>query len=211
METTHWLRAPAATLNEAAGCAAEARQAQLTKPPGSLGQLEALAIRLAALQGTPEPAVDRVHIAVFAADHGVAAEQVSAFPPSVTVEMVRNFARGGAAINVLAQEIGAMLEVINLGTVNDTGPLAGVIDCRLGPGTANFTRAPAMSPDINAPAHLRPAVRRSSALMAPPLSSSSAGRWASATQPLQLQWPARCSISRPRTLRDPAPGSTLPG
>jgi nicotinate-nucleotide--dimethylbenzimidazole phosphoribosyltransferase len=74
----------------------------------------------------------------------VAAEQVSAFPQSVTGEMVRNFARGGAAINVLAWDIGTTLEVINLGTVNDTGPLAGVIDCRLGPGTANFTRAPAM-------------------------------------------------------------------
>ena len=146
-ETTHWLRAPAAAPNEAAGRAAEHRQVQLTKPPESLGQIERLAIRLAALQGTSEPAVDRVHIAVFAADHGVAAEQVSAFPQSVTIEMVRNFARGGAAINVLARELGATLEVINLGTVNDTGPLAGIIDCRLGPGTANFTRAPAMSPE----------------------------------------------------------------
>lgn len=146
-ETADWLRAPAAAQNEAAGCAAEQRQLQLTKPPGSLGHIERLAIRLAALQGTSEPAVDRVHIAVFAADHGVAAEQVSAFPQSVTGEMVRNFARGGAAINVLAQEIGATLEVINLGTVNDTGPLAGVTDYRLGPGTANFTRASAMSPE----------------------------------------------------------------
>jgi nicotinate-nucleotide--dimethylbenzimidazole phosphoribosyltransferase len=146
-ETTHWLRAPAAAPNEAAGRAAEHRQLQLTKPPGSLGQIERLAIRLAALQGASEPAVDRVHITVFAADHGVVAEQVSAFPQSVTGEMVRNFARGGAAINVLARELGATLEVINLGTVNDTGPLAGVIDCRLGPGTANFTRALAMSPE----------------------------------------------------------------
>jgi nicotinate-nucleotide--dimethylbenzimidazole phosphoribosyltransferase len=143
----HWLRASAAPQNEAAGRVAEQRQLQLTKPPGSLGQIERLAIRLAALQSTSEPAVDRVHIAVFAADHGVAAEQVSAFPQSVTGEMVRNFARGGAAINVLAQEIGATLEVINLGTVNDTGPLAGVTDYRLGPGTANFTRVSAMSPE----------------------------------------------------------------
>jgi NaMN:DMB phosphoribosyltransferase len=87
METTHWLRAPAATPNEAAGCAAEHRQLRLTKPPGSLGQIERLAIRLAALQGTSEPTVDRVHIAVFAADHGMAAEQVSAFPQSVTGEV----------------------------------------------------------------------------------------------------------------------------
>jgi nicotinate-nucleotide--dimethylbenzimidazole phosphoribosyltransferase len=141
----HWLRASAAAPNEAAGRVAEQRQLQLTKPPGSLGQIERLAIRLAALQGTSEPAVDRVHIAVFAADHGVALQQVSAYPQSVTAEMVRNFARGGAAINVLAREIGATLDVINLGTVNDTGPLAGVIDCHLGPGTAYFTRAPAMS------------------------------------------------------------------
>jgi nicotinate-nucleotide--dimethylbenzimidazole phosphoribosyltransferase len=142
-----WLRLPAAAPNEAMGRAAEQRQLQLTKPPGSLGQLERLAIQLAALQGTSEPAVDCVHIAVFAADHGVAAEQVSAFPQSVTGAMVHNFARGGAAINVLARELGARIEVIHLGTVNDPGPLAGVTDCRLGPGTANFTRAPAMSPE----------------------------------------------------------------
>ncbi len=142
-----WLTLSAAVPNEAAGRAAEHRQLQLTKPAGSLGQIERLAIRLAALQGTSEPAVDRAHITVFAADHGVAAERVSAFPRSVTIEMLRNFARGGAAINVLAREIGATLEVIDLGTVSDAGPLAGVIDCRLGPGTANFTRAPAMSPE----------------------------------------------------------------
>jgi nicotinate-nucleotide--dimethylbenzimidazole phosphoribosyltransferase len=142
-----WLRGPAAAPNEAAGREAADRQLQLTKPPGALGQLEALAIRLAAMQGTPKPAVERVRVTVFAADHGVAAEQVSAFPQAVTVEMLRNFARGGAAINVLARELGAILKVINLGTVNDPGPLEGVLDCRLGPGTENFTRAPAMSPE----------------------------------------------------------------
>lgn len=140
-----WLRVPAATPDQSAGRTAEERQAQLTKPPGALGQLEALAIRLAALQGTSEPTVERVHILVCAADHGVVAEQVSAFPQSVTVEMLRNFARGGAAINVLARELGATLEVINLGTVHDPGPLQGVEDCRIGPGTDNFTHAPAMS------------------------------------------------------------------
>ncbi|MGH8469939.1 MAG: nicotinate-nucleotide--dimethylbenzimidazole phosphoribosyltransferase [Gammaproteobacteria bacterium] len=142
-----WLRGPAASPNAAAGREAADRQLQLTKPPGALGQLEALAIRLAALQGTPKPAVARVHITVFAADHGVAAEQVSAFPQAVTVEMLRNFARGGGAINVLVRELGAILEVINLGTVNDPGPLEGVLDCRLGPGTENLSRAPAMSPE----------------------------------------------------------------
>ena len=139
-DAIYWLRGPAASPNAAAGREAADRQLQLTKPPGALGQLEALAIRLAALQGTPKPAVERVHVTVFAA------EQVSAFPKGVTVEMLRNFAHGGGAINVLARELGAILEVINLGTVNDPGPLEGILDCRLGPGTENFTRVPAMSP-----------------------------------------------------------------
>jgi nicotinate-nucleotide--dimethylbenzimidazole phosphoribosyltransferase len=125
--------------------AAEARQAQLTKPPGALGRLEALAIRLAAMQGTPLPRIENIRIAVFAADHGVAAEGVSAFPQAVTVEMVRNFARGGAAISVLARELRASFEIMNLGTATETGPLAGVLDLRLGPGSANFVREPAMS------------------------------------------------------------------
>jgi nicotinate-nucleotide--dimethylbenzimidazole phosphoribosyltransferase len=140
-----WLNVPAAPLNGAARDAAEARQASLTKPPGALGRLEALAIRLAAMQGSPLPRVDNVRIAVFAADHGVAAEGVSAFPQSVTVEMVRNFARGGAAIGVLARELGATLEVMNLGTASDPGPMDGVLYQRLGSGTANFVRDAAMS------------------------------------------------------------------
>jgi nicotinate-nucleotide--dimethylbenzimidazole phosphoribosyltransferase len=143
--TVEWLSIPAATPDAGARAAAEARQAALTKPPGALGRLEDLAVRLAALQGTERPSVDRVHITVFAGDHGVAAEGVSAFPQAVTAEMVRNFARGGAAINVAARALGASLEVINLGTAFDTGPLAGVKDYRLGRGTANFTEAPAMT------------------------------------------------------------------
>lgn len=140
-----WLNVPAALPNADARQAAEARQAALTKPPGALGRLEEVAIRLAALQSTERPGVDRVHIAVFAGDHGVAAEGVSAFPQAVTAEMVKNFARGGAAISVAARSLGAELEVINLGTVFDTGPLDGVKHYALGPGTANFTREPAMT------------------------------------------------------------------
>lgn len=140
-----WLSVPSAPLNEAAKREAEGRQAQLTKPPGALGRLEAMAIRLAAMQGTPRPGIDRLHIAVFAADHGVTAEGVSAFPQSVTAEMVRNFARGGAAISVLARELNASLEVMNLGTVVDPGPLDGVLNLHLGSGTENFTQGPAMS------------------------------------------------------------------
>lgn len=144
-QTMDWLHVPVAAPNTMARRAASARQRILTKPPGALGRLEALAIRLAALQGTAQPRVERVHIAVFVGDHGVAAEGVSAFPQVVTGEMLRNFARGGAAICVLARALGATLEVINLGTVNDPGPLEGVKNYSLGPGTANFTMEPAMS------------------------------------------------------------------
>jgi len=129
----------------AAETAARLRQETLTKPPGSLGQLEALATRLAALQGRERPGVDQVQIVVFAADHGVAAEGVSAFPQAVTAEMVKNFARGGAAISVLARTLGARLEVVNLGTVADCGDHAAVTQVRLGPGTANLAQTAAMT------------------------------------------------------------------
>lgn len=125
--------------------AARARQSSLTKPPGSLGMLEAVAIRLAALQRCERPSVDRVWISVFAGDHGVAAEGVSAFPQAVTGEMVRNFASGGAAISVLARALGATLEVVNLGTVNDPGEIPGVRRAIIAASTANFCEQPAMS------------------------------------------------------------------
>ncbi len=142
---TDWIGASNASIDESAQREAEHRQTQLTKPPGALGRLESLVIRLAGMQGTPRPTLDRVHIVVFAGDHGVVAEGVSAFPQAVTVEMVRNFARGGAAISVLARQLGATLEVLNLGTVVDPGPLDGVLRLNLGPGTANFAKKPAMT------------------------------------------------------------------
>lgn len=142
---TDWLHDACARVDDDARRHAAQRQSTLIKPPGALGRLEALAIQLAALQGTREPRVDSVHIAVFAADHGVAREGVSAFPQSVTAEMLRNFAHGGAAISVLARALGATLEVINLGTVEDPGEFDGIVDLRLGRGTANMTRQPAMT------------------------------------------------------------------
>lgn len=140
-----WLTQPSKPVDSAQQHTALARQAQLTKPPGSLGALEDIAVRLAALQGRARPQVERVRIAVFAGDHGVVAEGVSAFPQSVTVEMVRNFAGGGAAISVLARSIGASLEVINVGTVTDPGELPGVIHTGIASGTANFCHEPAMT------------------------------------------------------------------
>jgi nicotinate-nucleotide--dimethylbenzimidazole phosphoribosyltransferase len=143
--TFDWLKASLAQPNAEMYQLAQQRQEQLTKPPGSLGRLEEIAIRLAALQNTQHPGADRAHIAIFSADHGVAVEGVSAFPQSVTAEMIRNFARGGAAINVLARALGASLEIINLGTAHDMQALANVRDCHLGPGTANFVHEPAMT------------------------------------------------------------------
>ncbi len=140
-----WLDLPIPTPSEPARARAAKRQDQLTKPPGSLGELERVAIRLAALQDSDYPSLDRVRIVVFAADHGIAAAGVSAFPQSVTVEMVRNFSRGGAAISVLARQIGAELEVVDVGTLVDPGPLPGVLSVRAGEGTADFRSGPAMS------------------------------------------------------------------
>lgn len=141
----NWLTHPAAALHESARRAALTRQGQLTKPPGALGRLEDIAVQFAAFQGAELPALQRVHISIFAADHGVAEENVSLFPQAVTAEMVRNFARGGAAISVLAKHLGAELEVINLGTVAKVEPLNKVRDERIAAGTANFVQAAAMT------------------------------------------------------------------
>lgn len=140
-----WLQHPAAAFDDVAAAAATERQAQLTKPPGSLGELEQLAIRLAGMQGVVKPRLDRVWISIFAGDHGVVAEGVSAFPQAVTGQMILNFAAGGAAISVLARELGATLEVVNLGTVNDPGERPGVRRAFIAPQTANFCDEPAMT------------------------------------------------------------------
>lgn len=140
-----WLRNPVPLPDEGAARAARHRQAQLTKPAGSLGELESVAIRLAGLQGRECPQVDRVHISVFAADHGVAAENVSAFPQAVTAQMIGNFAAGGAAISVLARHLGATLEVIDLGTVACSQAAHGVRRERIARSTGNFAREAAMT------------------------------------------------------------------
>jgi nicotinate-nucleotide--dimethylbenzimidazole phosphoribosyltransferase len=142
--TADWYLTPPPAPDGAAQAAADQRQGELTKPPGSLGRLEAVAVRLAGLQGTAKPGLERVRIAVFAGDHGVAAEGVSAFPQAVTTEMVRNFSRGGAAVSVVARELGAELEVVDLGAAVDPGPLPGVVSARIAAGTGNLRQEPAM-------------------------------------------------------------------
>ncbi|MCG6578185.1 nicotinate-nucleotide--dimethylbenzimidazole phosphoribosyltransferase [Pseudomonas sp. AF32] len=124
---------------------AAARQQQLTKPAGSLGRLESVAVQLAGLQGQLKPRLDELWIAIFAGDHGVVAEGVSAFPQEVTGQMLLNFVSGGAAISVLARQLGAALEVVDLGTVTPSLDLPDVRHVRVGPGTANFTQGPAMT------------------------------------------------------------------
>lgn len=124
---------------------AVARQQLLTKPPGSLGRLETLAASLAAMQGSAEPKITLPAISIFAGDHGIAEEGVSAFPQVVTTEMVKNFSAGGAAISVLAGLHNAVFEVVNLGTVIDPGVLNSVVSARIAAGTANFAHQQAMT------------------------------------------------------------------
>jgi nicotinate-nucleotide--dimethylbenzimidazole phosphoribosyltransferase len=115
-----------------------------TKPRGSLGRLEELARAVAGIRHDASPRVEPSAIAVVAADHGIAIEGVSAYPQEVTVQMLANFARGGAAICVLARAVGARLVVVDAG-VNGDFPDPAVLDRRLGPGTANAAAGPAMT------------------------------------------------------------------
>jgi nicotinate-nucleotide--dimethylbenzimidazole phosphoribosyltransferase len=115
-----------------------------TKPRRSLGRLEDVACQIAAIRGTTAPGLPKKAIVVMGADHGVAAEGVSAFPREVTAQMMLNFASGGAAINVLARHANARVVLVDMGVAQ---PIAGIRAERIGPGTRNFTRGPAMSRD----------------------------------------------------------------
>ena len=121
------------------------RQRLLTKPAGSLGRLEELAERAAAARGTLVPRADDRAIFVFAADHGVAAEGVSAYPPEVTAQMVANFVAGGGAINAISRSIGAELWVVDVGVNADLSPAPRLVQRKVARGSANFMRERAMS------------------------------------------------------------------
>jgi len=127
--------------------AAEARQMQLTKPPKALGRLEAISIQLAGIQGRPLPVVENKAIAVMAADHGVTAEGVSAFPAEVTVGMVFNMVNGGAGINVIGRHVGARVIVTDVGVNADLSAAAAVRQKKIRMGTANMAQGPAMTRD----------------------------------------------------------------
>jgi len=125
--------------------AAERRQLELTKPPGSLGRLEEIANRCAAIRESLSPTADRPRIVIFAADHGVCAEGVSAYPQEVTAQMVANYLRGGAAINALARAGDIELQVVDVGVKAPLDASDGLISRRASASTRNFCREPAMS------------------------------------------------------------------
>lgn len=131
----------------ALGARAQAHLDQLTKPPGSLGRLEELARRIVEITGQELPVLRRAVIFTLAADHGVVAEGVSAYPQVVTAQMVENFLRGGAAINVLARHAGADLVVADLGVASPLPVRPGLVIKRIAQGTKNMALGPAMTRD----------------------------------------------------------------
>ncbi len=139
-----WIHHSIASIDKVAQKNAEKRQAILTKPAGSLGMLENLAIQFSAWQGVEKPELKQIHISVFAADHGVADEGVSAFPQVVTGEMVKNFIAGGAAISVLAKHNQAKLEIIDVG-VKNLPKIDNIILARAANATQNIAQMNAMN------------------------------------------------------------------
>ena len=131
--------------DESAMAQARARQDGLTKPPGSLGRLETLSIQLAGILGESCPTIQHKVIVTMAGDHGVVAEGVSAYPQEVTAQMVANFVRGGAAINVLARHVGARVVVVDMGVAADVSMYPEVVVKKIAPGTGNIALGPAMS------------------------------------------------------------------
>jgi len=124
---------------------AQTRLDRLTKPLGSLGQLEEMAKRYVAIVEEVNPRIQQKFIYTFAGDHGVVAEGVSAYPKEVTPQMVYNFLRKGAAINVLAGHVGAKVVVVDIGVDHEFEPLEGLIIRKVARGTGNLSRGPAMS------------------------------------------------------------------
>ncbi|MEE8205119.1 MAG: nicotinate-nucleotide--dimethylbenzimidazole phosphoribosyltransferase [Dehalococcoidales bacterium] len=132
-------------LDKKAMTAARARQDMLTKPPGSLGRLEELSIRLAGIQGRPRPQVKHKAVIIMAGDHGVVAEKVGNWPQAVTAQMVANFLRGGAGINVLAQQVGARVVVVDMGVATALEPHPQLASRKVALGTQNMALGAAMT------------------------------------------------------------------
>jgi nicotinate-nucleotide--dimethylbenzimidazole phosphoribosyltransferase len=144
---THWYNTLCPSPCSHSRAAAQERQAQLTKPAGSLGRLEDTAINFAAWQATDRPTLDQIMVRVFAADHGICAQNISAFPQAVTAQMVANFVNGGAAICVLSDVAAADFAVVTMGLATALPPLSSgrLIRHDIDSGTADFSVAPAMT------------------------------------------------------------------
>jgi nicotinate-nucleotide--dimethylbenzimidazole phosphoribosyltransferase len=137
---------PVTPLDAEAMTAADARQSQLTKPPGAMGRLETLGTQLAGIAGTcPPPIPEPVAVAVFAGDHGVHAQGVTPWPQEVTVQMVANVCAGGAVVNALARQVGADVLVVDVGLAADAPPHERLMTARVAAGTADLSTGPAMS------------------------------------------------------------------
>jgi nicotinate-nucleotide--dimethylbenzimidazole phosphoribosyltransferase len=147
--TPHTFDAAAAAvgeLDDGAGRAAAEHHDRLTKPRGSLGRVEAIGVRLAAIAGaSPPPVPAPAAVAVFAGDHGVLAEGVTPWPQDVTAQMVQNFLAGGAAINVLARQTGARVIVVDVGVATELDPAPGLAREKVRAGTGNIAHEPAMT------------------------------------------------------------------
>jgi nicotinate-nucleotide--dimethylbenzimidazole phosphoribosyltransferase len=131
-------------LDETVAQETQRRLDHLTKPQGSLGRLEELAVQYCAITGERKPAMPRAMVFTFAADHGVVEEGVSAYPRDVTAQMVLNFLRGGAGVNVLARHAGVEVRVVDIGVAYDFGTIAGLTSRKLMMGTKNMLHAEAM-------------------------------------------------------------------
>ena len=131
-------------LDEAAMQAARARQDDLTKPRGSLGQLEDISVKIAGITGEVRPKLTHKVVTTMAGDHGVVAEGVSAYPSEVTPQMVMNFVFGGAAINVLSQHVGARVIIVDMGVASELDHPA-VVNKKIALGTKNIAQGPAMT------------------------------------------------------------------
>ncbi|OYU98445.1 MAG: nicotinate-nucleotide--dimethylbenzimidazole phosphoribosyltransferase [Burkholderiales bacterium PBB5] len=142
----------------ALAAALQQRLDRQTKPTGALGRLEALALQIGLLQGTARPALQQPQLMVFAADHGLARQGVSAYPQDVTWQMVANMRAGGAAVNVLARQHGLALTLVDAGVAHGFEPSDDLVDAKLGWGTADASQGPAMSAE-QAQAALREGAR----------------------------------------------------
>ncbi len=140
-----WVFSPAKKIDEKRIEEAVDYQNTLTKPQGSLGVLENIATQFCGYQNTLKPRLEKPCVRVFAGDHGVCAQGVSAFPQEVTTQMIENFVRGGAAISVLSNAFDADFSVVNMGVANPLISREGVVDISVGPGTQDFSQHPAMT------------------------------------------------------------------